>query len=42
MKKQLTYGLLLAAMGFGLNQETKAQEVDFGVKIGGQYHMPSF
>ncbi|ERJ58910.1 outer membrane beta-barrel protein [Sphingobacterium paucimobilis] len=42
MKKQLTYGLLLAAMGFGLNQETKAQEVDFGFKIGGQYHMPSF
>ncbi len=42
MKKQLTYGLLLAAMGFGLNQQTKAQEVDFGVKIGGQYHMPSF
>jgi hypothetical protein len=42
MKKQLTYGLLVAAMGFALNQEIKAQEVDFGVKIGSQYHMPAF
>lgn len=42
MKNQLKFGVLLIAVALGSNQEVIAQEVEFGIKAGALYSMPSY
>ncbi|QBQ41953.1 PorT family protein [Sphingobacterium psychroaquaticum] len=42
MKNQIKQGMLVMVMGLLVNQVARAQEVDFGVKAGSVYTMPSY
>jgi len=42
MKNQFKFGVLFIAIALGFNQEGIAQDVEFGIKAGALYSMPSY
>ncbi len=41
-KKQVKFGAMVLALGLGMQVTAQAQEVEFGIKAGALYNMPSY